>query len=105
MKPKIHPRYYNDSRVICSCGHNYSTGSVKQEIRVEVCYKCHPFFTGEKRYIDTLGQVDKSYQKGQKRKRGTQTQIFERIVDGGIKLTKFDDMLGFIKRIMKIVMT
>lgn len=65
MKPNIHPQYYSDSQVVCSCGNTFTTGSTKQKINVEVCYKCHPFFTGEKRYIDTLGQVDK-FQKKEK---------------------------------------
>lgn len=63
MKKNIHPHYYDHSQVICSCGHTFITGSTKQKIYVEVCHKCHPFYTGEKRYIDTLGQVEKFQQK------------------------------------------
>ena len=63
MKANIHPKYYEDAQVICSCGNTFTTGSTKSKIVVEVCYKCHPFFTGEKRYIDTLGQVDKFQRK------------------------------------------
>lgn len=63
MKTAIHPQYYEDSQVICSCGHTFTTGSTKPKIFVEVCYKCHPFYTGEKRYIDTQGQVEKFQQK------------------------------------------
>jgi len=63
MKTNIHPQYYPDAQVICSCGHSFTTGSTKPTINVEVCYKCHPFFTGEKRYIDTLCQVDKFQRK------------------------------------------
>lgn len=59
MKKNIHPKYYNNAQIICSCGHIFTTGSTKQTIQVEVCYKCHPLYTGEKRYIDTLGQVEK----------------------------------------------
>lgn len=59
MKAAIHPQYYEDAQVICSCGHTFITGSTKPKIFVEVCYKCHPFYTGEKRYIDTQGQVEK----------------------------------------------
>lgn len=63
MKANIHPQYYDDAQVVCSCGNTFTTGSTKQKIQVEVCYQCHPFFTGEKRYIDTLGQVEKFQQK------------------------------------------
>lgn len=63
MKKNIHPQYFNDAKVICTCGNTFITGSTKQTIYVEVCHKCHPFYTGEKRYIDTLGQVEKFQQK------------------------------------------
>lgn len=65
MKNKIHPVFYENAKVTCSCGYSFTTGSTQPQIFVEVCYKCHPFYTGEKRYIDTLGQVEK-FQKKQK---------------------------------------
>lgn len=63
MKTSIHPTYYNDTLVACSCGNTFPTGSTKKEIRVEICYNCHPLYTGEKRYVDTLGQVGKFQEK------------------------------------------
>ncbi len=63
MKSGIHPKYITDTQVVCSCGNTFATGSTKDSIRVEVCYKCHPLYTGEKRFIDTLGQVGKFEQK------------------------------------------
>ena len=65
MKSDIHPTYYENCQVTCSCGNQFITGSTLAAIRVEVCYKCHPLYTGEKRFIDTLGQVDK-FQKKEK---------------------------------------
>jgi len=59
MKEKIHPKYYNDAKVICSCGNVFTTGSTKKELRVELCSKCHPYFTGEQRIVDTAGRVEK----------------------------------------------
>ncbi|MFQ5997072.1 MAG: 50S ribosomal protein L31 [Dehalococcoidales bacterium] len=59
MKDKIHPQYYNDARVICSCGNTFTTGSTKKELRVELCSQCHPFFTGERRVLDTTGRVER----------------------------------------------
>ncbi len=59
MKDKIHPKYYHDAKVICSCGQSFTTGSTKQAIRVEVCSKCHPLFTGERRIVDTAGRVER----------------------------------------------
>jgi len=59
MKEKIHPKYYNDAKVICSCGNTFATGSTKKELKVELCNKCHPFFTGERRVLDTTGRVER----------------------------------------------
>ena len=59
MKTKIHPRYYSEAVVTCSCGATYTTGSTKQELRVELCNQCHPFYTGEQRIVDTEGRVDR----------------------------------------------
>ena len=59
MKEKIHPKYYTDAQVICSCGNTWTTGSTKKTLKVELCSKCHPYFTGEQRIIDTAGRVEK----------------------------------------------
>lgn len=64
MKTNIHPKFYEDATVYCSCGNTFKTGSTKQTITVEVCHKCHPFYTGEHRFIDTKGRVD-AFQKKQ----------------------------------------
>jgi len=68
MKNEIHPQYYPEARVLCACGNTWTTGSTQEEIRTDVCYKCHPFFTGEQRIVDTEGQVDRFYKKLQARK-------------------------------------
>jgi large subunit ribosomal protein L31 len=62
MKQDIHPKYYPNATVICSCGNTWTTGSTVELIRTDVCSACHPFFTGEQRIVDTAGQVDR-YQK------------------------------------------
>jgi large subunit ribosomal protein L31 len=59
MKPKIHPEYHNDAQVICACGNTFTTGSTKKVLKVELCSKCHPFYTGEQRVVDTLGRVER----------------------------------------------
>ncbi len=59
MKEKIHPQYYPDAKVICSCGNVMTIGSTKKETRVELCSKCHPFYTGEQRVVDTAGRVER----------------------------------------------
>lgn len=67
MKEDIHPTYYPDAQVICACGNSWTTGSTQKVIRTDVCSKCHPFFTGEQRIVDTEGQVDRFYKKLQAR--------------------------------------
>lgn len=64
MKANIHPKFYEDAVVVCACGNTFITGSTKKHINVEVCHKCHPFYTGEQRFIDTKGRVD-AFQKKQ----------------------------------------
>lgn len=59
MKEKLHPKYYHDAKVVCSCGNTFTTGSTKQLIKVEVCGRCHPFYTGEQRIRDTRGRVER----------------------------------------------
>jgi len=58
MKKGIHPEYVI-ARVICACGNTFVTRSTKPEIRVEICSKCHPFFTGQQKYVDTEGRIDR----------------------------------------------
>jgi len=59
MKKGIHPTYYPDAVVTCACGNTWTTGSTKKSLKTDVCYKCHPFFTGEQRIVDTAGQVER----------------------------------------------
>jgi len=59
MKDKIHPKYYNDAQVTCSCGNTFTTGSTTKTMKVELCGKCHPFYTGEQRIVDTAGRVER----------------------------------------------
>lgn len=59
MKDKIHPKYYADAMVVCACGNSFITGSTKKLMKVEMCSQCHPFFTGERRMMDTAGRVER----------------------------------------------
>ena len=58
MKENIHPKY-EDSTITCACGNVINTKSTKGDIRVEICSKCHPFFTGKQKLVDTGGRVDR----------------------------------------------
>jgi large subunit ribosomal protein L31 len=59
MKEKIHPTYYTDATVTCACGNTFTTGATRKEMKVEVCSQCHPFFTGERKMMDTTGRVER----------------------------------------------
>ena len=59
MREKIHPTYYKDAKATCSCGNEFTLGSTHKEIKVELCSKCHPFYTGDQRVIDTAGRVER----------------------------------------------
>ena len=58
VKEGIHPKY-GEATVKCACGETFTTGSVKEEIKVEICSKCHPFFTGKQKFVDTGGRVER----------------------------------------------
>ncbi|MBR3868174.1 MAG: 50S ribosomal protein L31 [Clostridia bacterium] len=58
MKEGIHPNY-NQTQIKCACGAVYETGSAKEGLRVDICSKCHPFFTGKQKLVDTGGRVDR----------------------------------------------
>jgi large subunit ribosomal protein L31 len=68
MKAEIHPKY--DSAVVhCGCGNTFETRSTKPQLRIDVCSRCHPFFTGEQRLVDTGGQVERFRRRAEKKTR------------------------------------
>jgi len=62
MKTEIHPQYHQ-VQVHCACGETWTTGSTKKELRVEICSKCHPFFTGRQKLVDSAGRIDRFQQR------------------------------------------
>lgn len=58
MKEKIHPKY-QETAITCACGNVMEVGSTKTDINVEICSKCHPFFTGKQKLIDTAGRIER----------------------------------------------
>lgn len=77
MKANIHPTYYPNARVICSCGATWTTGSTMPEIRTDVCSTCHPFYTGEQRIVDTAGQVERFMKRLERRQSETARREIE----------------------------
>lgn len=59
MKAAIHPTYYADATVTCACGHVFTVGSTVQDLRIELCSTCHPFYTGKQNFVDTSGRIEK----------------------------------------------
>ncbi len=59
MKAAIHPQYFEKAQVICVCGNRFTTGSTQEIIHVELCNKCHPFYTGEQRFIDRGSKIER----------------------------------------------
>jgi len=59
MKKGLHPQYYDNAEVTCSCGAKFIVGSTVEKMKVEICSQCHPFYTGQKKIIDTAGRVQK----------------------------------------------
>jgi large subunit ribosomal protein L31 len=73
MKKDIHP-VYQEARVICACGETFVTRSTKKEIRIEICSKCHPFFTGKQKLVDTAGRLERFQKRYSKKKGATAAQ-------------------------------
>lgn len=59
MKTDIHPKYFDSVEIRCSCGNVIISGSTKEKLKTELCSKCHPFYTGQQKLVDTAGRVDK----------------------------------------------
>ena len=63
MKENIHPKWYPEARIVCACGNTWTAGATVETIHTDVCSRCHPFFTGQARIVDTEGQVDRFYKR------------------------------------------
>jgi large subunit ribosomal protein L31 len=74
MKKDIHPKYFEKSRVTCACGNSFEVGSTQEFINVDICSKCHPFYTGKEKVMDTMGRVDK-FKKKMAKKDGLKPKV------------------------------
>ncbi|MFH1833297.1 MAG: 50S ribosomal protein L31 [Candidatus Levyibacteriota bacterium] len=63
MKADIHPKYFENAQVVCACGNKFTIGSTQEVIHVELCNKCHPFYTGEQRFVDAASRIQRFKQK------------------------------------------
>jgi large subunit ribosomal protein L31 len=69
MQAQIHPKFNTDVEVRCTCGNTFITGSTKDSISVEICSKCHPFYTGEQKFVDAKGNVDRFMKRAEEAKK------------------------------------
>ena len=63
MKKAIHPKYYPKAKIVCACGNTFTVGSTVEEIHVELCSACHPFYTGQQKLVDTSRRIEKFEEK------------------------------------------
>ena len=63
MKANIHPKFYEQAQVTCVCGNRFTTGSTQEVIHLELCYKCHPFYTGEQKFVDSASRIQRFQKK------------------------------------------
>ena len=75
MKKEIHPQYYPKAKVTCACGETFTVGATKPELKVEICSKCHPFYTGAQSLIDTAGRVERFKARKAKATPGTAKKV------------------------------
>lgn len=75
MKANIHPAFFEQAQVICVCGNKFTTGSTQEVIHIELCNKCHPFYTGELRFVDSASRI----QKFQDKQKVAQTYVTKKV--------------------------
>lgn len=68
MRSNIHPQYFENAQITCSCGHSFTVGSTVERIHVELCSNCHPFYTGQQKFVDTASRIEKFQKKMQSAK-------------------------------------
>lgn len=88
MKAKIHPKWYENAQVKCACGNALSVGSTLPNIEVEICSACHPFYTGQMKYVDTAGRVDAFKEKQSKAKAQVMSKVEKRKLKREKKIQK-----------------
>lgn len=75
MKKDIHPKHYQETKVTCACGNAFTIGSTKEFIETEICSSCHPFYTGKKKIIDTMGRVEKFKKRLEKKVKSQKSKV------------------------------
>ena len=95
MKANIHPQYFPKAKIMCACGNSFETGATQETIHVQLCYNCHPFYTGQQRFVDTASLIDK-FEKKRKEAKPVKAKTQHEEKDNSPKTLK--EMLMQIKR-------
>ena len=85
MKKETHPVYYPKAKISCACGAKFEIGTTRPELNVEICSKCHPFFTGKEKLIDTAGKVERFKARREKAKKAATKKVKKPRVKKGKK--------------------
>lgn len=75
MKANIHPQYFENAQVVCACGNRFTVGSTMETLHIELCNKCHPFYTGEQRFVDSASRIQKYQAKQEVAKRYQEVKV------------------------------
>lgn len=102
MKKNIQPKYYPDAIVSCSCSNTFAVGSTQPQLRVEICSKCHPFYTGQEKYVDVMGRVDKFKKKRQKAEK-LKNQIIQKKQKEEMKKQKSEKEPKTLREMLKAI--
>lgn len=95
MRANVHPQYNTAANVVCSCGNQFTVGSTKATLHVELCYNCHPFYTGTQKFVDTASRIQKFQDKMAAKKIVIKKEV-DRKDDSGPKSLK--EMLAALKK-------
>jgi len=101
MKKDIHPQYNKEAKVTCACGHVFTVGSTKNDIQVEICAACHPFYTGKQKLLDTAKRVDKFQKRTEAKSKTLVSKTAKKEKQKAIKTAKKAKEEGSIKIIRK----
>ena len=98
MKAQIHPQYFDDAKVVCSCGNRFTVGSTRPEIHVELCDNCHPFYTGQARFVDAASRIEKFVTKQQAASKVVKKKKEEKKPEEEVGPQTLREMLSALKR-------
>jgi large subunit ribosomal protein L31 len=105
MRKEIHPKYFKDAKITCACGAVHNIGSTIEDIQVELCSKCHPFYTGEKsKMLDTARRVEKFTERASKKTEkvtGKKVKKIKRAAQKAAKGPKFEEEKGIVIKKLK----